>query len=513
MEKESENGPLLGDGFTLAEPTGATAGACLRLRLKSLSFLRVCKRCLYGRWVSGSADTGFQPKVDIRLLKLTGDDDASTIRRPVNRKAPDLLKDSFGNSVGTRSTDARDAYDLGVHRFLGAEPGVAYAFEAAIDADDGFALAHIGLAREMQLRARPDRVTSSLARALDLSPGLSARERSHVDASRLLLEGKSAAARLAVYAHVEEWPTDVMVAQMCTSVFGLIGFSGLPGREAEQLAYIMRLAPHYGDNWWCLAQMAFAQLEVGQLQPAEANIETALEANPGSAHSAHIRAHLHYESGEDGEGLRYIANWWKAYDPAGILHNHVSWHVGLWSLEAGDLETMWKILDVDIAPDRSQGPPLNVLTDNAALLYRAELAGVDVPAERWTDISAYALARFPKPGLGFADMHAAIAHARSGASDALDDIIQGARGPAGDLTRTLASAYREMEDRNWAKAAEYFTQAMRDHARLGGSNAQRDLIDFTLAACLIRDGRRQEARTVLSITRPRALAKELVLGL
>ena len=70
-----------------------------------------------------------------------------------------------------------------------------------------------------------------------------------------------------------------------------------------------------------------------------------------------------------------------------------------------------------------------------------------------------------------------------------------------------------MEDQSWSRAAEHFENAIRDHARLGGSNAQRDLIDFSLAACLVRDGRRQEARTVLTITRPRALANELVAGL
>ena len=42
---------------------------------------------------------------------------------------------------------------------------------------------------------------------------------------------------------------------------------------------------------------------------------------------------------------------------------------------------------------------------------------------------------------------------------------------------------------------------------------QADLIDFSLASCLARDGRAQEARTVLSITRPRALARDLVAGL
>ncbi|NNE21391.1 MAG: tetratricopeptide repeat protein [Rhizobiales bacterium] len=424
-----------------------------------------------------------------------------------------MLDDAYGNSLGTRSSDARDAYDLGVHRFLGAEPGVVDAFEAAIDADERFALAHIGVAREMQLRAQPDQVKANLDRARELAPGLGAREASHINASGLLLEGKSAAARAAVYEHVAEWPSDVMVAQMCTSVFGLIGFSGLPGREAEQLAFITRLLPYYGDNWWCRAQLAFAQLEVGQLASAEANVEAALAANPDSAHSAHIRAHLYYEKQEDEEGLRFLSEWWRNYDPSAALHNHVSWHVGLWSLETGDLDRMWQVLDVEIAPEKSKGPPLNVLTDTAALLFRAELAGVDVPVERWKKISAYALARFPKPGLGFADVHAAIAHARSGDRDALDGIIENARGPAGDLTRTLATGYREMEDRNWARAADRFAEAMRDHARLGGSNAQRDLIDFSLAACLVRDGRRQEARTVLSITRPRALTKDLVTGL
>ncbi|CTQ51651.1 type IV pilus biogenesis/stability protein PilW [Roseibium album] len=424
-----------------------------------------------------------------------------------------MLTDAYGNSLSTKSAVARDAYDLGVRKFLGAEPDVSEAFNQALEADDSFALAHIGLAREMQMRSQTGHVKANLARARELAEGLSDRERSHIDTTGLLLEGKSAAARAAVYEHVEEWPTDVMIAQMCTSVFGLIGFSGLPGREAEQLAYTTRLTRHYGANWWFRAQLAFAQLEVGQLAAAEANIETALEANPNSAHSAHIRAHLYYENQQDSEGLRYLTEWWKDYSPEGTLHNHVSWHVGLWSLEAGDLDRMWQVLDAQIAPEISHGPPLNVLTDASALLFRAELMGVDIPTERWRKISDYAVARFPKTGLAFADVHAAIAHARSGNREALDTIIENARGPAGDLTSTLAMGYKAMEDGSWASAAEFFEDAVRDHARIGGSNAQRDLIDFSLAACLARDGRRQEARTVLKITRPRALDKELVAGL
>ena len=424
-----------------------------------------------------------------------------------------MYNDSYGNPIGTSSLVARDAYDLGVCRFLGAELGVSDAFETAINADKSFALAYIGLARNLQLLAQPDRIKLCLRKARDLASSLSAREQSHINASTLLLEGNAPAARAAVYKHVEEWPADVMIAQMCTSVFGLIGFSGLPGREAEQLAFISRLSPYYGDNWWFRTQLAFAQIEVGQLASAQENIEIAMNANPRSAHTAHIRAHLYYENMEDKEGLNYLSNWCKDYDPSATLYNHIYWHVGLWSLETGDLDRMWQVLDINISPERSQGPPLNVLTDSASLLFRAELAGLKVPVERWKKLSAYSLARFPNPGLGFADLHAAITHSRSGNKDALEVLIHSDNGPVSDLTKTLATGYKEMEDENWAMAAKQFCHAMRDHARIGGSKAQRDLIDYSLASCLVRDGRQQEARTLLSITRPRAITKEVVAGL
>ena len=115
-------------------------------------------------------------------------------------------------------------------------------FQSAIDADPKFALAHVGHAREMQLRGRSDAVKKSLHAAFEVGQNLSQREQSHLNVSRLLLQGKSAEARSAVYEHVKEWPRDVLIAQMCTSVFGLIGFSGLPGREAEQLAFMQKLA-------------------------------------------------------------------------------------------------------------------------------------------------------------------------------------------------------------------------------------------------------------------------------
>ena len=41
--------------------------------------------------------------------------------------------------------------------------------------------------------------------------------------------------------HVTANPRDAMIAQTSTGIFGLIGFSGLPGREAEMLAFTSAL--------------------------------------------------------------------------------------------------------------------------------------------------------------------------------------------------------------------------------------------------------------------------------
>lgn len=424
-----------------------------------------------------------------------------------------MLHDRYGNALSTSSQAARDAYVAGIDRFLAAQPGVEEAFEAAVAADEGFALAHIALARARQAMARGDDTKAPMAAAQALAGRLPAREAGHVEALALLVSGQGAAAYKAIRAHLQEHPRDALVAQTCTGVFGLIGFSGQPGREAEQLAFTSILAPHYGDDWWFLGQHAFSQVEAGQTGPATASIERSLSLNPDNAHGAHIRSHVYYEAGETAAGYAYIDGWRRGYDKRGQLHCHISWHVALWALERGDTETMWRVHDADVAPGGAWGPPLNLVTDSASLLYRAELAGVAVPAERWRRVSEYAARLFPNPGIAFADVHAALAHAMAGSGDALSRIIAEAKGPAGDLVRTLAEGFRGMALGEWAAATAHLVRAMAGHERIGGSRAQRDLIEYALLNALLKQGRAEEARLLLATRRPLKVGSKAVKGL
>ena len=413
-----------------------------------------------------------------------------------------MLRDRYGLPLSTESAAARDAYVEAMDLFLGANAGSERAFARAGLEDPSFALAHAGRARALQMRGRGREAAAAMAEARGAANGCSAREAGHLRALGLLIDGDGPGAYAAILAHLGEWPLDAMIAQPCCGVFGLIGFSGRAGREAEQLAFTDRLAPHYGDDWWFLAQHGFSQVETGQVAEAEANLERALAGNPRNANAAHIRAHVHYEAGEREEGLARLDSWRRGYDREAQLSCHIAWHVAIWRAEAGDMDGAWRVYEADVAPGGAWGPPINVLTDSAAFVLRAELAGGAAPDGAWERLSDYAGEFFPNPGIAFADVHAALAHAMAGRGEALMRIVEAAAGPAGDMVSGLAEALGAYGRGEWDGAVALLAPWMAGHERIGGSRAQRDVLEFALIGALLRNGRTEEARRLLTLRRP-----------
>src|SRR5581483_11612291 len=179
-----------------------------------------------------------------------------------------MLRDRYGFQLSTSSPAARDAYVAAVDLSLSANAGTEDAFRRAIACDDGLAVAHVGLARTLQVQHRTAEARAAAARARELAAGLPQRERSHVNALATVVDKGSVAGLAAVKEHLAAYPRDAMVLAPCTGVFGLIGFSGRAGREAELLALLEPLAKAYGEDWWFLSALAFAQVEVGDIERA-----------------------------------------------------------------------------------------------------------------------------------------------------------------------------------------------------------------------------------------------------
>jgi len=416
-----------------------------------------------------------------------------------------MLADRYGLPVSTTSVSATAAYAAGADCVLAAVTGAGEHLEQAIGDDPEFALAHIALARARFLEADVRSARDSATRARELAGRATARERSHVNAIALAIEGRPVDALAATRSHLIEFPRDAMVLAPATGVFGLVGFSGHQDREADLYDLLRNLAAHYGDDWWFSSVLAFAACECGHLDEARKLIDKSLTANPRSAHGAHIRAHVHYETGEMAEALRFLDGWMPSYDRRGLMHCHLSWHAALCALALGHLDRAWSVYRADVRPGGAWGPPINVASDASSFLWRCELAGQTRDTDSWREVREYTQRYFPKAGLAFIDVHAALACTADGDAAAYERLLNEIRErigaskyPAGSVVLLIAQGLTAYVEGAFSMAISLLEQALPQTVRIGGSRAQRDLVEDTLLAAYLQAGRPAEAAALVA---------------
>src|SRR5947199_9699734 len=86
-----------------------------------------------------------------------------------------MLADRFGLPLSTTSAAARDAYVDASERALTFYPGALPAYDSAIAADPGFALAHVGKAQVLLREGNVAGARAALVAAKELSAGLTER--------------------------------------------------------------------------------------------------------------------------------------------------------------------------------------------------------------------------------------------------------------------------------------------------------------------------------------------------
>ena len=421
----------------------------------------------------------------------------------------DMLTDRYGLPLSTTITAARDAYVEGVDLLLTVYPGAAAAFDRAIAADPGFALAHIGKARTFHLAGNVAAMRDSLATALSLTAGASARDTSHIDVFRHLFAGQAVAALAALRTHVATWPRDALVLSLAANQGGLIGMSGLPGREQGLVDFLGPLAPHYGEDWWFEAHYGMALSEIGRHDAAHPRIERSLAQNRRNAYGAHAFAHLCYETGERDSGIVFMRDWLPLYDRGGGLFGHLNWHLGLFELHAGHLEAGLRLYNDAFSADDHRGAVHQKLSDSSSFLWRSELAGYPRDPARWAKLIDYARAKIPRPGFSLADWHVALAFAASGDETALEEwvqaieeLVKAGRYPSGSTIPAVARAFAAFQRGDHATAIDLIVPMLPDRERMGGSRAQVDLVEATLLRAYLNAGRVAEAQHLLADRRP-----------
>ena len=419
-----------------------------------------------------------------------------------------MLTDRYELPLSTTSSAARDAYVEGCEAKLTMYPGAVEAFDRALAADPGFALAHAARAHVLLERGDAAAARTSVAAANSLAAGLPAREASHIAFFGLLLAGDTEAALSALPAHLNEWPRDAVVLGTTAFTNGLIGSSGRAGQKRRLLDLLDRLAPSYGDDWWFTAHHGMALSENGQRDAARPKIDRSLLQNPHNPWAAHARAHLCYEEGDPDAARAFLASWLTTYPRIGSLYSHLNWHLALGHLEAGDAEAAYRLFREAFSPDVHSGPPRGKVTDPVSFLWRWELAGHPRDAEAWRMMHDFASSAFPRAGVAFSDMHIALAQAVAGNDAAveararqMDELARDGRYPSGLCVPAVSRAFAAFERRDLSAAIDALEPIAGELERIGGSRAQLDLVEFTLLKAYLGAGRLDDARRMLSARR------------
>lgn len=412
--------------------------------------------------------------------------------------------DTHDLPLSTTSAEAAEHYRNGVRLILAAWPGADIELDLAIAADPDFALAHAARARVHALSAQPQKAHEQVAAARKLAVrNGTEREQSHVEVLDLAFSGRSAQALSAALAHADRWPRDVLVLSMPLGAFGLFAFSGMADHDQARVDLCARHAARFADDdWWFLTSHGWALAENGEVARGRAMIERAHALHNANANTVHALAHAMFEGGAGDDAQALITRWLPSYDRTGVLHGHLAWHAALVALERGDAASAISIYEAEVRPGVSHGLPINMVSDAASFLWRLDLYGHGAPQAGWEQIAGYARQAFPRPGHAFVDAHLALIEAATADREALSQRIAtleaDPRGVAlAEVVPAIGRAAQAFADADYGACIRTLEPVADAVVRIGGSGAQREVMEDTLLVALMRAGATDKAQALL----------------
>jgi hypothetical protein len=325
------------------------------------------------------------------------------------------------------------------------------------------------------------------------APRATSRERSHVRAVERHVRGD----RRALVEHLRRYPTDALVL---SAVVPTIAFAGVTQVPQDAWDVVERCAPAYGDDWWFTGLLAFVRQEQGRFDEAMDLSRLSLDVEPGAGHSAHARAHAHYETADHAGGLAWMDGWITGEGVSVDNLSHFSWHAAMHELSMGDLDAVRRRYETQLQP----GPALGCrsLVDSASLLWRWALTpgSQGVPGiDEVLRVVDQDLLRCP--GSPFMAMHAAVALCAAEDAAGLATLARSCEGRSDpvhvEVAAPLARSLRRMVLGDAGGAADDLAALAPVLWRVGGSDAQREVVEETRICALLRTGRYDDALIVI----------------
>ena len=418
-----------------------------------------------------------------------------------------MAKDQQGLALAGAPESAA-SFDCAIADYYGLTGDPVGVLKSALARDPGFALGGVAIAALYMIggfRGDHPEVVSAL-RAAEVAIGsASERERHHLAAAKAWAQGETSRAIFGWEMILVDHPTDALALRLAQDAYFFLGRSvAIRDRAAQALSAWERGNPLTS---FILGLYAFGLEETGDLKRAEEFGREALARNPHDAWATHALAHVMETANRREEGVAFLKSTRADWAPAHFMAHHNGWHLALFLIEQGRFDEVLADYDRFSAPKLADDATLDRV-DVASLLWRLELAGVDV-GDRWAPVADKWMAHVDDHLLAFNDLHCAFAAARSPDPDhatrlshSLDDYE---RLGLGDNRQVTAEVGRHLIDGalafaggDYAHAVEAILPVRHDAVRIGGSHAQRDIVNLTLIAAAERSGQWRLARALLA---------------
>ena len=423
-----------------------------------------------------------------------------------------MFQDAHGLDVTAASAAAVQAFDHALNGYLGYRVDTPLRLAALFDADPEFGLAHClkgYFAMLSYKQAAVPMAEAAMRNARRLTEQATPRERAHVAALQLWIDGEPDRAAAVWEQILSEHPRDVLAFRLAHFVnFWL-------GRPDAMLASVLGVERHwsaalpgYGAILGC---RCFAHEECGYYTEAEAAGRAAIERDPGDLWAAHGVAHVLEMQGRRGEGIAWIEGLRRNWDDANNLRHHLWWHAAMFHLERGETDRVLALYDSEFRNAASKliqsQPDLYIDVQNAAsMLFRLQRHGVDV-GDRWDELADKAEARIGDCLSAFTLPHWMMALAATGRYEAaarmLDAMRAFAQGPGliaslvGDCALPICSAVLSHAQGDHAHAVAAMRPALSGMYRLGGSHAQQDVLEQLFLDAALRANETDDVRLLL----------------
>jgi tetratricopeptide (TPR) repeat protein len=413
---------------------------------------------------------------------------------PTTPAACPARADARGCPLSGATEPALQAYEAALAAFQNWHRGAEPLLDTALSEAPEFVMAHVLQAYLLVCSRDPRRVRAAVP-VLERLRRLPANawERGHIAALHALLADDIERAKSCFSEQLRQQPRDVLALQVAHAFDYLTGdLPQLQGRVAAVLPAWSPRLPGYGT---VLAMHAFGLEECGDYAGATQAALAALHINPLDARAHHVMAHVHEMSARPAAGLQWMqeraAGW--ALDTTVATHCH--WHLALYHLALGRPDRALAAHDQHIRGNGSC--EVSDLIDASALLWRVELIGADV-GPRWAGLSAAWSEHIDDAYCSFNDIHAMLAFI--GARDwpraqrLVDRLVRSAAQPTrhGQTTRLLGldacRALMAFGRGHHDRVVRLLSRLPASVHRLGGSHAQRDVLQLTLRRALERTG-------------------------